>query len=142
MIPQQLSYISWLSLTPEMRQKMAALFEIPRTGESVIRVGEIMDGNIGAKQTSDGYTPLDLQVVTLEKMQAITGSKSQNFYELFGEIARDIDEYVESEQVAGSFDEENIAEALSAPAPETTNESSTVSTKNGKHAKTKKTKAK
>lgn len=138
-IPQTLSYVAWLSLPTETRQKLVALFEIPKTGESVIRVGAIVDGNISAEQTSDGYTPKDLQVITLEKMQEVAGSKSTNFYELFGQIVKDIDEYIETE--SGAFAEGDIAVGLGREAEE-----KPLSTQDGKHAekttKTKKAKAK
>lgn len=124
-IPQTLSYVAWLSLPVETRQKLVALFEMPKTGESVIRVGAMMDGNIGAEQTSDGYTPKDLQVITLEKMQEVAGSKSTNFYELFAQVVKDVDDYVET--VPGAFVEEDIAVGLGREEP--------LPSKDGNHAK-------
>lgn len=145
MIPQQLSYVAWMSLPVETRQKLVALFVIEKTGESVVHVGAMTGGNISGEHKSDGYTPKDLAIISLEKMQEITGSKNDNFYELFGQLVKDIDDYVESDQVPPSFENDNIAAGLGTVAPEEVVQEAKekrILAKDGKHAKAKSTKTK
>lgn len=135
-IPQQISYAAWLSLPVKTRAKLAALFDLQKSGDSVVHVGAMINGNISAEQTQDGYTPKDLQVITLERLQEVTGKKSDNFYELFGKIVENIDDYVESDEVPQEFTEADLATAVGAkPAKE-------ITTKNGKNEKPTKAKKK
>ena len=84
-----LSYIVWLSLPREVRAKLAKVFNIPRTGESIIRSNSVSpEGNIMSTVQSDGYTPADLYAISLEKMQEMNKSSSTNFYELFDETLK------------------------------------------------------
>ena len=90
-----LAYNTWLSLPSETRQKLEKLFDIPRSGEVVVRVGQITpQGNIGGEATSDGHSAKDLYAITVEKMQKLLGREESydNFHRLFGEILEKIDE--------------------------------------------------
>lgn len=81
-----LAYNTWLSLPRETRNKLVQLFNIPRTGESVVRSGAVSpEGNIMGEVTSDGHSAKDLYAITVEKMQEYTGSKHADFYKLWDE---------------------------------------------------------
>ena len=87
-----LAYNTWLSLPREVRVKLDTLFDIPRTGESVIRVGTVSaQGNIEGVATSDGHSAKDLYAITTEKMQKLTGNTSDNFHRLFAEVVEHLD---------------------------------------------------
>lgn len=69
-----LSYAVWLDLPMDTRWKIANLFNVsPRT------VREVVDSRV----VSDGFVHADLRVITREKMQEITGKKTDDFYVLF-----------------------------------------------------------
>ncbi len=86
-----LAYNTWLSLPRETRQKLEQLFQIPRTGEVIVRSNSLsMQGNIQGEVTSDGHSAKDLYAITVEKMQEFVGSKSQDFYALFGEVLKQL----------------------------------------------------
>lgn len=77
----------WLSLSQETRAKIAALFEIEKSGSVYV-----VNGANGPKVQSDGYTYEDLSVITVERMQEITGSKSTDFYHLFRNVVAIVQE--------------------------------------------------
>lgn len=82
----QLSYAIWLTLPPEIKHKLVTLFDIPRSGRTVVEYRAT-----GAVVTSDGYTAPDLQSISLAKMQGLTGSDSDNFYKLFEVVILNLD---------------------------------------------------
>ena len=82
----QLSYHIWLSLPPEVRHKLVTLFDMPRTGRTVVEYRAT-----GVVVTSDGFTPIDLQSVSLRRMQEMLGSDSDNYYKLFEVVVLNLD---------------------------------------------------
>lgn len=72
----------WLGLSQETRKKIATLLEIPRSGHM-----EVVDGRVA----SDGYSALDLSVVTLERLQKFLGSDSDNFLKLFDQLVENVE---------------------------------------------------
>lgn len=83
-----LSYTLWLQLSSKQKAKMVRLFNIPRTGEVIVHVGEMMNGNIGGAAKQDGHNPADLYAVTCERMVELLSIEhdddaAYNFYELY-----------------------------------------------------------
>ncbi len=79
-----LAYNTWLSLPRETRAKLVVLFNIPRSGENIVRTASVSpQGNIQGEVTSDGHSAKDLYAITIEKMQEYTGIISPDFYFLF-----------------------------------------------------------
>lgn len=73
----------WLGLSHETRKKIAILLEIPRSGHT-----EVVDNRV----VSDGYTPIDLAVVTLEKLQIFMQNKKEdNFMKLFEQLVKNVE---------------------------------------------------
>ena len=88
-----LAYSIWLSLPNEMRAKLKKLFDIPRSGEVIVRSGQITpQGNIGSETTQDGHSPKDLYAISIEKMQELLGTSENDFYSLFDQVVEKIDE--------------------------------------------------
>lgn len=85
----QLSYAIWLSLPNEVRHKLVTLFDIPRSGMTIVDYRAT-----GAVVTSDGYTAPDLQAISLSRMQSLLGSESDNYYKLFEEVVTNIDSLI------------------------------------------------
>lgn len=107
-----LAYTLWLSYSSVQKQKLVRLFEIPRTGEVVVHVGEMMNGNIGAAAKQDGYRPEDLYAITLEKLQALIGTEDTDFYNMVQHVIDNLDDlYYEK------FPEDRPQEAVVAPEP-------------------------
>lgn len=63
-----MAYNIWLALPVETRSKLVKLFNIPRTGEVIVRSGTMINGNIASEVTSDGHSAKDLYAITVEKM--------------------------------------------------------------------------
>lgn len=82
----QVSYAIWLSLPPEARHQLVTLFDIPRSGRTVVEYR-----STGAVVTSDGYTAADLQAISLPRMQSLLNSDSDNFYKLFEVVVLNLD---------------------------------------------------
>lgn len=82
----QLSYAIWLSLPNDVRHKLVTLFNISRSGSTVVdyRAG-------GAVITSDGYTAPDLLAVSLPRMQGLLDTTDDNYYKLFEVVVLNID---------------------------------------------------
>lgn len=77
-----LSYSVWLKTASATRYKIADLLGIkPRVTRHVV------DGRV----ISDGFSPDDLAAITKEKMQELTGSKSDDFYVLFEELVKQVE---------------------------------------------------
>jgi len=82
-----LAYNIWLSLPNDTRNKLVKLFDIPRTGEVIVRSGKMTaEGNIGNEVQQDGHSPKDLYAITVEKMQKYTDLASDDFYFLFDKV--------------------------------------------------------
>ena len=77
-----LSRTEWLKLAKPTRQKIAILLGIPRSNGTVVEGDRVM---------SDGYTDRDLATLTLEKLQEFMGDKSENFYELFNQLVKNVE---------------------------------------------------
>lgn len=82
----QVAYNIWIKLPEEVRHKLVVLFDIPRSGRTVVEYRAT-----GPTVTSDGYTPLDIEAITIEKMNGLLGSESNNFYGQFEQICDNID---------------------------------------------------
>ena len=92
-----LAYNTWLSLPVDTRVKLKTLFNIPRTGEVIVRTGEMTaQGNIGSVTTQDGHSAKDLYAITVEKMQDVTGSTVGDFYALFNLVVEHIDDIIDN----------------------------------------------
>jgi hypothetical protein len=63
----------WLGLPKETRQKLANLFNIPRSTFTHV------EGNV---VVSDGYTLRDLALISKESLQEYTGETHDDFYKL------------------------------------------------------------
>lgn len=61
---------TWMALPREIRGHLVDVFKIERTGISEIRDNEVI---------SDGYSNIDLQAITLEKMNEYIGSTETSF---------------------------------------------------------------
>lgn len=112
-----LSYSVWLSTPQETRRKLVTLFDIPRTGESIVRVGQIINGNISGEAQQDGHSPSDLRAVSLVRMQELLGVDNENFYSLFKTTVDNIDDllagtYVTEPEVGANPSDEIIEEVI------------------------------
>ncbi len=87
-----LAYTLWLSWSRDQRAKLTKLFAIPRTGESVVHVGEMMHGNIGATAKQDGHRPEDLYAITTEKLQSLIGTEDTDFYHMVQHVIDNLDD--------------------------------------------------
>lgn len=76
-----LSQSVWLELPKATRTKIASVFNFPEKGNV-----QTMYGPHGPVVLNDGYGYDALKLVTLERMQELTGSQSDNFYHLFKKI--------------------------------------------------------
>lgn len=102
-----LAYNVWLALPRETRVRLTILFQIPRTGEVIVRSGGMTNGNISGEVTQDGHSAKDLYAITTEKMQKLLNTDDVDFYKMFNHIVENID-YVGQEP-------EKIEEPLVAP---------------------------
>lgn len=98
-----LAYSVWLGFTDAQKKHLVRLFSIPRTGESVVHVGEMMGGNIGARAKQDGYRPEDLYAITTERIYQLLNQdlpakkEDQNFYGAFNTLLENLEDiYVEN----------------------------------------------
>lgn len=104
----QLAYNIWIKLPEEVRHKLVVLFDIPRSGRTVVEYRAA-----GAVVTSDGFTPTDIEAITLEKMQGLLGSDSDNFYKLFEQVADNLDALLDG--TLGKSDKVDKMEAPTKP---------------------------
>lgn len=86
----QLAYNIWIKLPSEVRHNLVVLFDIQRSGRTIVEYRAT-----GPIVTSDGYTPTDIEAITLEKMQSILGDKSDNFYTLFSDIVDNLQDIID-----------------------------------------------
>lgn len=98
-----LAYHTWISLPRETRIKLVQLFEIPRTGEVIVRTITTKNGNPIGEVQQDGHAPVDLYAITLQKLQQFTGSRSDNFDALFEEVVANIDAILDGSYAKGSL---------------------------------------
>lgn len=90
-----LAYSLWLSLTDETKKRLVKLYSIPRTGEVVVHVGEMMNGNIGASAKQDGHKPEDLYAITQERTYELLNEEmpeEPNFYAAFDAVLANLTE--------------------------------------------------
>ena len=88
MADNYLAYGVWLRLSMATRYKIADMFGFkPRVPRHVV----------DATVVSDGFSPDDFALITKEKMQETTKVKSDDFYVLFGELVKQIENPVESQ---------------------------------------------
>lgn len=84
---EHISTKQWLDFPISTRQALVQIFDIPRSSTSYVEDNRVI---------SDGHTQADLdESITLEKIQAYLGSKDDNFYKLFGEVIKKIENYEE-----------------------------------------------
>lgn len=69
-----LSMHTWTSLPNDVRARIRALFSIPRSSHVIVNDGRI---------ETDGTTFEDFKHLTIDKMQAYTGSDTADFHQLF-----------------------------------------------------------
>ncbi len=84
----QVSVHDWLNIPMETRLKLREIFKIPKSQ------GTWVENSI---VRSDGTTHQDLQAVTIEKMQAFTESKEDDFVKLFHATVEKIQEDLDKE---------------------------------------------
>lgn len=109
-----ISYLTWMSFNADLKRKLVALFEIPRSGETIVRSGVLPDGTIGSEVQSDGYTIQDLQAISLEKLQEFLGvpETDDNFYSLLETLVKNIDDFVEPTDAPEQTEEVLVQETV------------------------------
>jgi hypothetical protein len=93
-----LSMSNWVSLPNEVRYKIRALFNIPRSGNTLVNDGRI---------ETDGTTYQDFEALTTEKMQKYLGDDSTDFHKLFDLVVAKVNDELtgkKSEDVVVSSD--------------------------------------
>lgn len=78
-----MSIHAWVSLPNEVRYRIRAIFNIPRSSNTVV--------NDGAIET-DGTTYEDFKALTIEKMQEYLGSTDTDFHKLFDEVVAKVND--------------------------------------------------
>ena len=73
----------WVSLPFETRQRLVELFGLNRSGGSLVEDGRLK---------TDGYTEKDLSEISMERMQKLLNSDSENFYDLFDKVLTFVEE--------------------------------------------------
>lgn len=81
-----LSMNTWVSLTPEQRNRIRALFSIPRSSHTVVNDGRI---------ETDGTTVEDFGHLTVEKMKVYLKSDSDDFHKLFDLVLGRVQDEIE-----------------------------------------------
>jgi hypothetical protein len=76
---------TWVSLPNEVRYRIRALFEIPKSGFS-----EVSDGVI----LSDGVTQTDFKALTIDKMQVYLNDNSVDFHKLFDKVVAKVNDEI------------------------------------------------
>lgn len=110
-----LSRLKWLELDYPTRAKIVELFQVPRSGHTLVENQTVQ---------SDGHTDKDLEYITIEKMQKFTDSFETDFYQLFTKVifkiqypdfkpsnANYVEETKTSEQNEGSIDSRGIEQS-------------------------------
>lgn len=104
-----LSQSVWLDLPLQTRAKLAKLFEFPEKGSV-----QVVYGAEGPKVLNDGYGYDHLKLITIEKMQQLLASDSDNFYYLFGALVNNLDDIIGGTQFYDDtrLDKEEVIEVL------------------------------
>lgn len=82
-----LSMSMWVNLSNEERNRIRKLFSIPRSKTTHVDDGQLV---------TDGTTPEDFAVLTIEKMQNFLNKSSFNFHELFDFVVERVRKDIES----------------------------------------------
>ncbi len=98
-----LAYQIWLKIPLDTRAKLATLFGISKTGQSVVNYR-----SDGAIITQDGYSPDDLRAITVRKMQEKLITEETDFYALFETAVDNIDSLVAGTYAPATQGDENI----------------------------------
>ena len=103
MFSTELKSAHWLEIPKDVRQRMAKLFNIPRTGTG-------QSQNFGNRSIiiSDGYTDRDLSVLTVAKMQAFLDSADDSFWVLIEATVKKVQQIMEDEVVALTAEREAL----------------------------------
>lgn len=104
-----LSQSVWLDLPLQTRAKLANLFDFPEKGSV-----QVVYGAEGPKVLNDGYGYDHLKLITMEKMQQMLPSDSDNFYHLFGALVKNLDAIIGGVQFYDDtkLDKEEVIEVL------------------------------
>lgn len=95
-----LAYHTWISLLPDVRIRLAALFHIPRTGQVLVTNGVLPDGTVGGIVQQDGHSATDLYAITVEKMQEILNNEDEkDFHVLWNGVIENLDQIVPPPEV-------------------------------------------
>ena len=105
MTAHTLSNHTWVSLSPEQRNRIRVAFNIPRSGNTDVNDGVIV---------SDGTTPQDLGHLTIEKMQTYLGDTSTDFHKLFDRVVARIQDEIEGKGIVVNITPE-VAKEISKP---------------------------
>ena len=82
----QLNQTQWLELPVPVRDKLRAIFKIPRSGPTQTILGSF------GKAQSDGSTDKDVSVLSVEAMQAYLGNYgTDDFFALFTQVLTRLD---------------------------------------------------
>ncbi len=103
-----LSSSTWVSLSPEQRNRIRVLFNIPRSGSTEVRDGQIV---------TDGTTTMDFQHLTIEKMQAYLFDESTDFHKLFDKIVARVQDEIDGKSIVVSIPPANVDQAPTADIP-------------------------
>lgn len=85
----------WMLLPQEVRTRLAEVFALKKTGGSLVQDN---------RQLSDGYTDKDLEVITLEAMQAFLGTEEKDFLILLTEIRAKVLQDIATEKVEADIE--------------------------------------
>jgi hypothetical protein len=101
----QLNQTGWLALSPEVRTKICKIFEIPKSGATIIV------GGTNARVQSDGHLDKDLALITKEKMEKFLGLavSTIDYFQLFDMVVAQLDKPEPMKPKIVEL-EENIAE--------------------------------
>lgn len=86
-----LSMHTWVSLTAEQRNRIRALFSIPRSSHVVVNDG---------RMETDGTTVADFEHLTVEKMKDYLKSDSDDFHRLLDGVVARIQDEIEGKPAA------------------------------------------
>ena len=85
-----LSVHTWVSLPTEVRYRIRALFDIPKSAGTIVNDGVI---------ETDGTTKEDFKHLTIEKMQKFLQSDSTDFYKLFDLMVAKVNDDIEQKRL-------------------------------------------
>lgn len=90
-----LSTNTWVSLTSEQRNRIRALFSIPRSSHTIVSDGRI---------ETDGTTADDFNHLTIEKMKVYLKSDSDDFHKLFDLVLGRVQDEIEGKPFAETIE--------------------------------------